>query len=92
MTTQGSNPSPAGKVPHTVWSATRTCAPPSPWTVDAAARGVGAASLLETVPSGHGGIRSLCYAADGLRVLSGGQDGRLRLWRAEDDPTKAGTL
>lgn len=58
--------------------------------VDAAARG--AASVLETIPSGHGGISSLCYAADGLRALSGGKDGRLRLWRLEDDATKAGTL
>ena len=58
--------------------------------VDAAARG--AAAVLETIPSGHGGISSLCYSADGLRALSGGQDGRLRLWRVEDDTTKAGTL
>ena len=29
---------------------------------------------------------------DGLRALSGGEDGRLRVWRVEDDVTKAGTL
>jgi hypothetical protein len=58
--------------------------------VDAAARG--GASLLETIPAGHGAVSSLCYACDGLRVLSAGEDSRLRLWRVEDDEGKAGTL
>ena len=52
----------------------------------------GGASLLETIPAGHGAVSSLCYASDGLRVLSAGEDSRLRLWRVEDDEGKAGTL
>ena len=53
---------------------------------------VASAAVLETVPTGHGGVTALCYSSDGLRALSGGEDGRLRVWRVEDDVTKAGTL
>jgi len=49
--------------------------------------------VLQTIDAhGHGAIRALVYSSDGLRVLSGGDDGRLRLWRVEDDEGKAGTL
>ena len=49
-------------------------------------------AVLETVPTAHGGVTALCYSSDGLRALSGGEDGRLRVWRVEDDAAKAGTL
>ena len=47
--------------------------------------------MLETVPTAHGGVTALCYSSDGLRALSGGEDGRLplRVWRVEDDAAKA---
>ena len=48
--------------------------------------------VLETIETGHGGLSCLCYSSDGLRVLTAGSDGRLRLWRVEDDEGKAGTL
>ena len=48
--------------------------------------------VLETIQTGHNGISALCYSSDGLRALSAGQDGRLRLWRVEDDDAKAGKL
>lgn len=48
--------------------------------------------VLETIDTGHGGISCLQYSSDGLRVLTAGSDGRLRLWRVEDDDGKAGTL
>ena len=53
---------------------------------------VATAAVLETVPTAHGGVTALCYSSDGLRALSGGEDGRLRVWRVEDDAAKAGTL
>jgi len=53
---------------------------------------VNSGAVLETVPTAHGGVTALCYSSDGLRALSGGEDGRLRVWRVEDDAAKAGTL
>ena len=47
---------------------------------------------IETISHGHGPISGLAYANDGLRILSAGEDGFLRLWRVEDDDTKAGAL
>ena len=35
--------------------------------------------------TGHGGVSALSYASDGLRVLSAGEDGKLRLWRVAED-------
>ena len=59
-----------------------------------AARGLKAdAYVLQTIEAhGHGAIRALVYSTDGMRVLSGGEDGRLRLWRVEDDESKMGKL
>jgi len=51
------------------------------------------AYVLQTIEAhGHGAIRALVYSTDGMRVLSGGEDGRLRLWRVEDDDGKMGKL
>ena len=33
----------------------------------------------------HRGVTALAYASDGLRVLSAGEDGKLRLWRVAED-------
>lgn len=62
--------------------------------VSKAARGLKAdAYVLQTIEAhGHGAIRALVYSTDGMRVLSGGEDGRLRLWRVEDDDGKMGKL
>ena len=63
--------------------------------VAGAARGKlkGTGAVLETIPqTGHGGVTALAYSSDGLRTLSAGEDGRLRLWRVEDDESKAGTI
>ncbi len=61
--------------------------------VKAAARGAkGAAAVLETMSHGHGRVSALSYSSDGLRVLSGGADAKLRLWRVEDDGSKAGFI
>lgn len=60
--------------------------------VAAAAAGKGAKHVeIESMPCGHHGVTSLAYSADGLRVLSAGEDGRLRLWRVED-ANKAGQV
>ena len=44
---------------------------------------VGTAAVLETISTGHGVTSSLAMSADGLRVLTAGEDGKLRLWRVE---------
>jgi len=59
--------------------------------VAAAARGK-KACLLERIESGHGRVRTLSYSSDGMQALSGGEDGKLRLWRLEDQEQKSGTL
>ena len=44
-------------------------------------------TLLEKVTTGHRGICTVTFSADGRRLLSGGkEDGRLRLWRIEEKP------
>ena len=48
-------------------------------------------SLIDRVPTGHGRVTSLSFSFDGTSALSGGSDGRLRLWRVEE-PSKAGTV
>ncbi|EOD42082.1 hypothetical protein EMIHUDRAFT_447579 [Emiliania huxleyi CCMP1516] len=55
---------------------------------------VGRGVTLETIPHGHGPSppTALQYSNDALRVLSAGVDGKLRLWRVEDDDAKAGAL
>ena len=58
----------------------------------AAAGGRGSSfSLVERVPTGHGRVTSLCFSFDGTCALSGGEDGRLRLWRVEES-SRAGTV
>ena len=59
--------------------------------VDVSAAAAGGAALLETLESGHGRVTTLAFSSDGLRALSGGDDGKLRLWRVEADG-KAGTV
>ena len=49
--------------------------------VDVEAARDGRASVLETIETGHGALSALVYSSDGLRALTGGRDGRLRLWR-----------
>ena len=55
---------------------------------------VGRGVTLETIPHGHGPSppTALQYSNDALRVLSAGVDGKLRLWRVEDDDAMAGAL
>lgn len=55
---------------------------------------VGRGVTLETIPHGHGPSppTALQYSNDALRVLSAGVDGKLRLWRVEDDDALAGAL
>ena len=60
--------------------------------VEAARAGRGDGSVLQTIETGHGRISALVYSSEGMRVLTGGHDCRLRLWRVEDDESKAGTL
>jgi len=61
--------------------------------VAAAARGQSARAVIDTIQAtAHGGITGLSYSSDGLRALSAGEDGRLRLWVVETDEGKAGTL
>ena len=60
--------------------------------VAAAARGRGGTlSVVDTMPTMHAGVSALQFSGDGLRVLSGGADGKLRLWRVAEDE-KAGTV
>ncbi|KAL3905741.1 MAG: hypothetical protein SGPRY_010810 [Prymnesium sp.] len=48
--------------------------------------------LLQSIETGHSRLKTLCYSSDGMRVLSGGEEGKLRLWQIETDPKLAGTL
>ena len=52
---------------------------------------VASGRALETIEAGHGAVTALAYSFDGLRVLSGGGDGKLRLWRVGEDD-QAGQL
>ena len=43
-------------------------------------------ALLETVAAiGHGRLTALSLSADGLRCLTAGEDGRLRLWKVAEE-------
>ena len=50
-----------------------------------------AAILIDSMPSAHGVVTALVYSCDGRRVLSAGEDGKLRLWRVAEDG-EAGTI
>lgn len=42
--------------------------------------------LVDTVSAtGHAGVTALSFGFDGVRCLSAGEDGRLRLWKVEED-------
>lgn len=46
----------------------------------------GGGQLLETVPAtGHVSLSALALSADGLRALTAGDDGRLRLWKVDEE-------
>ena len=47
----------------------------------------GKGTVVEVVPStGHVGTTALSFSGDGLRCLSAGEEGRLRLWKVEESP------
>jgi WD40 repeat protein len=59
--------------------------------IDVSAAALGGSALLEVLHTGHAGIGALAFSGDGLCALSGGDDGKLRLWEVEDSD-KAGTI
>ena len=51
----------------------------------------GGGTLVETVSAtGHAGLTALSLGAGGRRCLSAGSDGRLRLWRVDDEGDDGG--